>query len=625
MSNTDLRPARILLVDAEDDAARAEKQRLERHGFSVTVADSGKSALHEIERMPDVDLVLTDIDLGAGMDGADTASRILEERSMPVVFLTNAKDRLSVARAETIRHFGYVLKSSGEFVILEAVRNAARLFGSWPATNTDTDAASPTSPETHNQTGALERQLRESEERYRTLVESSPDLIMELDPQGTITYLSPSCYAVSGYFPGEALGSAFIDFNHPEDRDIVREAMAQAEATSKQVETETRILHGDGTWHIHWARGVPWFHHDGTLRGFIVFVRDVTERKTTEEALRQSESRYRLLAEYSRDVIVAFDYRFRPIYISPSAHELYGYTLEDFADELVLSVIHPADRATVQERLRNRMAGERPSTPLVFRLYTKSGDLRWVEAAGSFLYDESGSLQRVVVNYHDVTRRVEAEAKLQAAVEQKESLMQELNHRVKNNLKMVSSLVHLKDGALGDQVDLSDIQHQIDAIRIVHQKLHERADVTHIDFREYVHDLLQTIFSFFTGRDVTIENEVEARIVPTRTAVPLGLIINETATNAIKHGFVEDTEARFTVSLRPEPSHQSTGSNKTERRYCLRIANSGRAFPEDIDPRSPETLGLQLISGLASQIRGSLELQRSPHPVFTIRFPMPEP
>jgi PAS domain S-box-containing protein len=360
------------------------------------------------------------------------------------------------------------------------------------------------------------------------------------------------------------------------------------------------------------------------LRGFIVFVRDVTERKTTEEALRQSEERYRLLAEHSRDVIVAFDHRVNPVYISPSAHELYGYTLEDFADEPVFSVIHPADRAAVQERVRTRMAGERPSTPLSFRLYTKAGELRWVEAAGSFLYDNTGSLRRVVVNYHDVTRRVEAETKLKAAVEEKESLMQELNHRVKNNLKMVSSLVHLKDGALGDQVDLSDIQHQIDAIRIVHQKLHQRADITHIDFREYVHDLLQTIFSFFTGKEVTIENEVEARAVPTRTAVPLGLIINETATNAIKHGFVDGTEAGFTVSLRPEPSHQSARAGKAETRYCLRIANTGRPFPEDIDPRSAESLGLQLISGLVSQIRGSLELQRSPHPVYSIRFPMPE-
>lgn len=101
--------------------------------------------------------------------------------------------------------------------------------------------------------------------------------------------------------------------------------------------------------------------------------------------------------------------------------------------------------------------------------------------------------------------------------------------------------------------------------------------------------------------------------IPTRTAIPIGLIVNEIATNAIKHGFTEEGEAVFTVELWKETS---------ENQYVLRISNTGRPFPENINLDNPDTLGLQLISALVNQLDGTIELKRTPHPVFTIWFPV---
>lgn len=100
----------------------------------------------------------------------------------------------------------------------------------------------------------------------------------------------------------------------------------------------------------------------------------------------------------------------------------------------------------------------------------------------------------------------------------------------------------------------------------------------------------------------------------TRTAVPLGLMINELATNAVKHGFTDNTEARFDVALEKDGSGEA---------YLLRAANSGRPFPDTIQLDNPDTLGLQLISALVQQLEGTIDLKRKPHPVFTIRFPAP--
>jgi two-component sensor histidine kinase len=191
--------------------------------------------------------------------------------------------------------------------------------------------------------------------------------------------------------------------------------------------------------------------------------------------------------------------------------------------------------------------------------------------------------------------------------------MRELNHRIKNNLIMVQSLIRLKDSALGDAVDLSDISSRIDAIRIVHEKLHRAKEIAHIDLREYIKELLSTVFSL-SRRRVETEYNISDISIPARTAIPIGLIVNEIATNAIKHGFNEE-EARLTVDLREDTS---------ENKYILEVSNTGRPFPAGINFDNPATLGLQLISGLVQQLDGSIELQREPHPVFTIRFPMEE-
>jgi two-component sensor histidine kinase len=177
---------------------------------------------------------------------------------------------------------------------------------------------------------------------------------------------------------------------------------------------------------------------------------------------------------------------------------------------------------------------------------------------------------------------------------------------------MVSALVELKNDALGEEVDLSDIRHQVDAIEKIHASLQESDHITHIELGRYVEDILSKVFRSFAMQRVTLENRVPNIAVKTKAAVPIGLIINETATNAIKYGFTRDREARFTVALEESAAREE---------YVLTISNSGNPFPADVDLENPQTLGMQLITALVSQLQGTLELQREPTPVFTIRFP----
>lgn len=220
-------------------------------------------------------------------------------------------------------------------------------------------------------------------------------------------------------------------------------------------------------------------------------------------------------------------------------------------------------------------------------------------------------LQRSADYLGRLIERATAEQNLMKAMDEKDFLMRELNHRVKNNLLMISSLIKLKDQSLGSEVDLSDISRQIDAISIVHEKLLKSSYITHINLKDYLSDLLNTVFSFCKER-VTVEMDMEEFNIDTRSGVALGLVVNEIATNAVKYGFPGKKDPVFSITLKDVPAAGE---------YTIILANNGAPFPETVEFDSPDTLGLRLISGLIQQLQGSISLKRSPHPEYTIRFP----
>ena len=277
--------------------------------------------------------------------------------------------------------------------------------------------------------------------------------------------------------------------------------------------------------------------------------------------------------------------------IGKSDYDVFPKHEADFFREKDLEVINGGKEVVIQEE-------ELTASDRVRYLFTKKVPI----------FDDEGNPQYMLGISEDITE-------LKKALEEKDYLMKELNHRVKNSLMMITSLISLKNASLGETVDLTDVKNQIDAIRIVHEKLYKTETVTGIDFKEYIDDLLATIFASFSDRHVRVENTIPDVTLTAKTATPLGLIVNELATNAMKHGFTAGKEAVFSVDLRKD---------KAENQYILSISNNGKPFPKAVALDNPETLGLQLISALVEQLQGTIELQREPHPVFTIRFPVEE-
>jgi PAS domain S-box-containing protein len=356
----------------------------------------------------------------------------------------------------------------------------------------------------------------------------------------------------------------------------------------------------------------PILDREGNLRGHQAIGRDITEQRELRRQLEQERNKWWSLFHQATIGIIFSDRRHRVVEANPFAARILGYSVEELRGLRAQDLLHPEDFAAYTPEHSIAALREHGGPTQIERRYRrKDGSYMLVLVNVAELHGVEDDVFFLIM-FHDITERKEAEEELRRAAQEKEHLMRELNHRVKNNLLMVSSLVSLKDAALGSAVDLSDVSNQIRAIQIVHQKLQKAADITEIELRDYVHELLEGVFASFAQKRVHIDNRLPEMTVGTRLAVPLGLIINELATNAIKHGFTGAEEPLFSVEMAHDPE---TG------RWVLTASNTGAPFPPSVDIDAPQTLGLQLLTALVSQLHASLDVQREPHPLFTIRIP----
>jgi two-component sensor histidine kinase/DNA-binding response OmpR family regulator len=218
----------------------------------------------------------------------------------------------------------------------------------------------------------------------------------------------------------------------------------------------------------------------------------------------------------------------------------------------------------------------------------------------------------------DITERKKVDLQVQAALREKEALLRELFHRVKNNLQVVSSLLNLQSESLTDEQAIemfSESRHRIHSMALIHERLYQAKDLARIDIEQYVNDLASELFFAYgvSSEQIRLDIDIntDGAIMDIEKAVPVGLIINELLTNALKYAFPGERAGKLTVRIEPLPGDM----------LKLTVADDGVGLPAGIDVNDPATLGLQLVSTLAEQLRGSLEARPQPGATFTITFP----
>jgi PAS domain S-box-containing protein len=450
-----------------------------------------------------------------------------------------------------------------------------------------------------------EEALRRSEELFRLLAENSNDLITLRQLDGTLVYGSPSFARLLGSPPAPALDQVIEAF-HRDDRQMGRRAWEEAASGQSRYST-FRYAHADGNWH--------WLEAWGTRVDFrgqphvLSVCRDITEHKRAEEALRESEELFRFLAENSHDIISLYDQDSRRIYVSPSFYRVLGPPPDD-----AFSGVHPDDLAKAKQAWERAMTGERVS--VVVRHMTPSGMWCWLDVLASRVFYH-GAPHAMAVS-RDITVRQQAEQQVFASLREKEALLKEVHHRVKNNLQLISSLLNLQASRIESPTireQFSEIRDRVRSMAMVHENLYRTQSFAGVPIAKPLQDLCEHLVrSYATGAPLEITYELSDVALDLDQAVPCVLIVNELVTNTLKHAFPGERAGRLSLELRRGPEEIIT----------LTVADDGVGVPPDFNERRRESLGLHLVEDLTDQLQGQLEIKAGGRGTsITITFPVP--
>lgn len=263
------------------------------------------------------------------------------------------------------------------------------------------------------QRAQIEHALRESEERFRSLVQNSSDIITVLGADGTIIYESPSVKSILGYEPTDLIGQNAFALIHPDDQFLVFDVLAAAlETPDTALQVEYRCRHRDGSWRYLESVGTNRIERP-TISGVVVNSRDITDRKQVEQALRESEERFRQIAEHIQDVLWMTDLeQDQAIYVSPAYEVIWGRASAQLRTEPLawFDAVHPDDRAHVRAVIDVQWRGTYETE---YRIVRPNGEVRWIWARAFPIHNHHGQVYRVAGIAKDITERKQAEAQLQ--------------------------------------------------------------------------------------------------------------------------------------------------------------------------------------------------------------------
>jgi PAS domain S-box-containing protein len=463
---------------------------------------------------------------------------------------------------------------------------------------------------------AAEAALRESEKKYRALFDNAGEAIF-VAQDGKLVFHNPMTSRMLDYPDEEIRNKPLVDFIHPDDRDmVVNRHMMRLKGEDLPDVYSFRILRRDETplWVEIRAVLIAWEERPATLN----FVSDVSERKRAEDSLTRSEKRFRELADLLPQIVFELDRKGDLIFANLPGLKSFGYSSEDLQAGInIVSLINPRDREKIQKRFLEVLGGAE-SGPREFQARRKDGKEFPILLHADAIFEEGSAIGARGIAI-DITEQKRAEETIRASLREKEILLREVHHRVKNNMQVISSLFNLQASQIKDEGALRMLkegQLRIRSMALVHEKLYRSGDLSKIDFAEYLQSLAAHLFHFYniSSDRVQLETALEGIRLDINSAVPCGLLASELITNALKHAFPNGRNGVLRIGLR----------RKKDGAVELKVADNGVGLPKNVDYRRAESFGLQIVALLAGQLEGILALDRKNGTAFTVVFREPE-
>jgi len=469
-----------------------------------------------------------------------------------------------------------------------------------------------------------EKELQLQEKRLRLALISSQQGWFDLDIPTSEVRVSPEYVMMLGYEPGEFNTNlqGWIEGMHPEDRAAVLKVFQECLKTGEIRTMEYRRQTKNGNWI--WLRSigkVVAFDAEHRPLRMIGTHADITERKRTEETLRISEAKYRALIDNLTVGVVVHGPDTSILFSNTMAQSLLGLTEDQMMGKTAMDphwhfFKEDGNPLSLEEYPINSVVWTGKSLKNLVRgvRHQDRAELVWLLCSAYPVFDEKGQLLQAVVIFVDITERKQADEQIARSLQEKEVLLKEIHHRVKNNMTVIYSLLNLQASDTEDKAAraiLEEARDRVNMMALIHKKLYQSKDLAHIDYKEYLQNLATGIADTYQRRDVVVSVDMESVFFDVTVGIPCGLIVNELITNSLKYAFPEGRKGTIRVGINKD----GAGNN------VLTVADNGAGFPDTVDFRNTTSLGLQLVNILSGQIQGKIELVRNAGTTFRITFP----
>ncbi|AVH64912.1 hypothetical protein CDG77_13520 [Nostoc sp. 'Peltigera membranacea cyanobiont' 213] len=499
-----------------------------------------------------------------------------------------------------------------------------------------------------------EEVLRESEQRWQLALRGNNDGIWDWNVKTNEIFFSARWKEMLGYEDYEISNhlNERITRVHPDDLNWVTQAVQDhfAQKTPFYI-TEHRVLCKDGTYKWILDRGQALWDEDGKVVRIVGSHTDITERKQAEEAvsnllnqlenmveertaeltrinkslqaeiterqrigeaLRESQQRFRATFHQAAVGIahVAIDGRW--LLVNQRLCDILGYTPEELQFLTLQDITHPDDINADLKYFARIIADNIQTYSIEKRYFHKDNSIVWVNLTVSLVREPSGEPIYFISVVEDISERQAAlrdrkqwEEQIQASLLEKEVLLKEIYHRVKNNLQVISSLLSLQSAYIKDEYDLvifKQSQQRIASMALVHEKLYQSQDLARINFGEYIRDLVTDLFTAYEVNEDAIALNInidDGVFLGLDTAIPCSLIIHELVSNSLKYAFPSGRDGTIYIEI-----HQNQ-----ERHVTLVVGDDGIGLPPNFSFKNIASLGWQLVDALINQISGNINIQ----------------
>ncbi len=453
----------------------------------------------------------------------------------------------------------------------------------------------------------VEKALRMSEERFSQIFEEGPMGMAMSDAEGRFVRVNDRLCEMLGYGEGELVGLTLNDLADPEDSPLDRATVARLNSGEvRSFKTENRYLtkHGESLW---CDATIARLLDEGTSVRWVSMLEDITTRRRMEEELRQSEELHRATLTNISDAVFITDPSGDFSYVCPNVHVIFGCQAAEIGE-----------LGNISELLGNDLV---PHEDL-----GNIGEIRNLECQ---IMDWSGERHDLLVNMkpvqigdgtalytcRDVTERRLMQQQALISLKEKDMLLQEIHHRVKNNLQVISSILDMSSLRIQDEQAiglLTDARAKVHTMGLIHSQLYHGERFDRINMNSHVRDLAQYLSLIYgEGKDVNVTVHAGDVDLSLTQAIPCALALSELVSNSFKHAFKERHGGSLEITVEDAPGNT----------IVLTVKDDGCGLPDEVDFFHADSLGLKLVRNLVqNQLRGSVQVNRDAGTEFVVTF-----